>query len=310
MKISKFLIWAILPSGLLLFERTAQADVSNNRVIQYVQEGIANKGWQAVKEENFLNRSSALPKNSYRKGQGRPEGIVIHETANPNSTIYNEITYMYGHWQTAFVHEFVDANHVIGVADTDYQCWGAGTIANPRFIQVEQLEVHSKDDFAREQLHLARFVADQLNYYKLGEGRRRSTIWSHDDISRFLGGTNHSDPTAYWNQAAVNWFSGRYTMDDFIWLVNQLRVGSLMRGYGQASVTQRDTQIRWLKFSRDANIFDRSVAGKITGNSSRLPVKNVTVRETVSLSNGQKMASISQNSRLLGWVDMAFLTKI
>ncbi|MCV3296280.1 MAG: N-acetylmuramoyl-L-alanine amidase [Oenococcus sp.] len=310
MKLSKFLFSASLLSGIWLFNESAQADLSSNLVIQHIQEGIARKSWQPVQEENFLNRSGMLPRNNYRNGQGRPEGIVIHETANPTSTIYNEISYMYGHWQSAFVHEFVDANHLVGVANTDYLCWGAGTIANQRFIQVEQLEVHSKDDFAREQLNLAKFTADQLSYYRLGTGRRRATIWSHDDVSRVLGGTNHSDPVSYWNNSASNWFSGSYNMDDFIWLVNQIKSATLMRGYGLPSIIKRDTQTCWLKFGRNTEIFDRSVAGKVIGNSTTLSAKNVTVKEIDTLSNGQVLALVSQNNNILGWTDLTALIKI
>jgi bifunctional autolysin len=45
-----------------------------------------------------------------RNGVGKPEGIVVHDTANDNSTIEGEINYMRNNYTNAFVHAFVDGN--------------------------------------------------------------------------------------------------------------------------------------------------------------------------------------------------------
>ena len=42
-------------------------------------------------EEHY---TSYFPKYGYRNGVGKPEGIVVHDTANDNSTIEGEINYM------------------------------------------------------------------------------------------------------------------------------------------------------------------------------------------------------------------------
>ncbi|SYW02328.1 putative N-acetylmuramoyl-L-alanine amidase [Oenococcus oeni] len=228
MKLLFCLLTAILATFFFINGK-AKADTPNNSVLRYIRDGVKNKGWKPAAEQNWLSKSTMLPKNNYRYGKARPEGIVIHETANPRSTITSEITYMYKNWRTAFVHNFVDGNSLIGVADTDYQCWGAGAIANPRFIQIEQVEVHSKDEFAREQLNAAKFAADQLNHYHLGAASQRKTIWTHDDVSKYLGGSNHTDPINYWNNSAKDWFSGIYTINDFIWLVNQIKNNTLTK---------------------------------------------------------------------------------
>ena len=53
---------------------------------------IRSNNLQAPKiEENY---SSYFPKYGYRNGVGKPEGIVVHDTANDNSTIDGEINYM------------------------------------------------------------------------------------------------------------------------------------------------------------------------------------------------------------------------
>ncbi|MDN8960673.1 hypothetical protein Q0P93_15475, partial [Staphylococcus aureus] len=47
-------------------------------------------------EEDY---TSYFPKYAYRNGVGRPEGIVVHDTANDRSTINGEISYMKNNYQ-------------------------------------------------------------------------------------------------------------------------------------------------------------------------------------------------------------------
>ncbi|MDT4037519.1 mannosyl-glycoprotein endo-beta-N-acetylglucosamidase, partial [Staphylococcus hominis] len=84
-------------------------------------------------EEHY---TSYFPKYGYRNGVGKPEGIVVHDTANDNSTIEGEINYMRNNYTNAFVHAFVDGNRIIETAPTDYLSWGAGPYGNNRFINV------------------------------------------------------------------------------------------------------------------------------------------------------------------------------
>lgn len=125
----------------------------------------------ASKNISHANITSSIwggfPKNAYRKGTGKPEGVVVHETANPNSTIYNEIAYMKKNYNNAFVHTFVDASRIINIANTNYLAWGAGYPANARFVQFEQVEVHSKSAFAHEVANAAYYTAYTLNKYGL-----------------------------------------------------------------------------------------------------------------------------------------------
>ena len=71
-------------------------------------------------EEDY---TSYFPKYGYRNGVGRPEGIVVHDTANDNSTIDGEIAFMKRNYNSAFVHAFVDGNRIIETAPTDYLSW-------------------------------------------------------------------------------------------------------------------------------------------------------------------------------------------
>lgn len=149
-------------------------------------------------EENY---TSYFPKYGYRYGVGRPEGIVVHDTANDNSTIDGEINFMKNNYESAFVHAFVDGNIIIETAPTDYLSWGAGPAGNERFINVEIVHTHDYASFARSMNNYADYAATQLVYYGLkpdsAENDGQGTVWTHYAISRWLGGTDHADPHQY-----------------------------------------------------------------------------------------------------------------
>ncbi|MFC6181808.1 peptidoglycan recognition protein family protein [Lactiplantibacillus daowaiensis] len=162
---------------------------------------------------------SGFPKYKYRNGVGKPEGVVVHETANATSTIYGEIAYMKAHYSNAFVHSFVDASRIVNIANTNYLAWGAGPAANQRYVQFEQVEVHSKSAFAHEVANAAYYTAYILNEYNLKPNNAMSdgkgTVWSHNAVSNFLGGTTHTDPVGYYASAGKKYFGQAYTMAQF-----------------------------------------------------------------------------------------------
>ncbi|NWK84438.1 glucosaminidase domain-containing protein [Staphylococcus sp. GSSP0090] len=143
--------------------------------------------------------ASYLPKYNYR--YGKPEGIVMHDTANDNSTITGEINYMKNNYTSAFVHAYVDGNRIIETANTDYLAWGAGPQANDRFIHVELVHTHDYDSFARSINNYADYAATNLQYYGLkpdsAEYDGVGTVWTHQAVSNYLGGSDHTDPHGY-----------------------------------------------------------------------------------------------------------------
>ncbi|MFA7744137.1 N-acetylmuramoyl-L-alanine amidase [Salinicoccus roseus] len=162
-----------------------------------------------IKQNNFkapritYNHIAGLPKYSYRNGVGKPEGVVLHETANNSSTIHGEINWMSRNYNNAFVHAFVDKDNIIQVADTDHLAWGAGPNANPRFMHVELVRHDNKHDFAKSINNYTDYIANLLYKYKLpvdsAEADAKGTLWSHNAISTHLGGTNHIDPYTYFS---------------------------------------------------------------------------------------------------------------
>lgn len=136
-----------------------------NTINDYVKQGMNQKGWTPAKEENQIG--SIKYKYNYNNGKGHPTMIINHDTANDNSNINGEIAYMIRNQDAAFVHDFVDGNRLVGIADTDYLAWGAGPQGNGRGVQIEQVHVHSKDDFAREIMNLAQFNVNIMKQYGL-----------------------------------------------------------------------------------------------------------------------------------------------
>ena len=176
----------------------------------------------------FYDNGQAIPLNltSAYSGtdNGRPNMVVVHETANPNDSIWGEINFEKNHYDDAFVHAFVDGNNIIQISNTDHEAWGAAYPANGRAVQFEQIEVHNGYQFARELSNAAYYTAYIMHKYgmdpSLAQSNGTGTLWSHHNVSQYLGGTDHTDPDGYWWTNAHNFFGTNYTMSDFYELVS------------------------------------------------------------------------------------------
>ncbi|MBC2155982.1 SH3 domain-containing protein [Listeria innocua] len=178
----------------------------------------------------------------YKDGYGKPRGFVVHETANDNSTITGEISYMTRNWRNAFVHTFVDSSRIIQIHPTEYAVWGAGSKANPYFIQSELVREKTKEKFYKSINNDAYYVAYNLKQYGLKPVNAHNTgvgtVWSHDAVTRFLGGTTHGDPVSYF----AKW---GYSFNEFFDLVNykynELTVPAVKTYYANSAISLRTT---------------------------------------------------------------------
>lgn len=218
-----------------------------------VNDYIADQGFT---NPDITTYASTFTKGfAYRQGVGQPEGIVIHETANPNSTIDNEIAYMQREWPNmySYVHAFVDHSRIINIHSTDYGVWGAGPAANARFIQIELVRAHSLDEFARSVNNDAYYTAYLLKQYNLpvtlADNTGAGTVWSHNAVSNYLGGTDHTDPVGYFAQWG-------YDMNQFFALVQ--------RKYNELSGNEGNGQeLDQVVSARAENLY-----GKVNGNNT------------------------------------------
>ncbi|MEG0285072.1 MAG: GW dipeptide domain-containing protein [Vagococcus sp.] len=169
----------------------------------------------------------------------RPIGVVVHETANPGSTIEGEVNFMFNNQHNAFVHAFTDNRKVIETAPTEYLAWGAGPKANPYYMHIELVEENTFDKFARSVNNDAFWIAKQLFEWGLpvisAEKDGVGTVISHYSVSMFLGGTNHVDPIGYFAQWG-------YTMDEFIELIN-IKYNEIQRNNKQNAKVIEETDL-------------------------------------------------------------------
>lgn len=222
LKMHKMILTALAAFGIagaLGLADSTTANASSSKVNDY----IASQGYKPAKVTKSI--WSGFPKYKYRNGKGKPEGVVVHETANPSSTIYNEIAYMKKNYNNAFVHSFVDASNIINIANTDYLSWGVGYPGNARFIQFEQIEVHSKAAFAKEIANASWYTAYLLKEYNLKPNDAaydgKGTVWSHGSVASHLGGSTHTDPVGYYASAGKKYFGQKYTMAAFYQMVKK-----------------------------------------------------------------------------------------
>ena len=131
---------------------------------------------------------------SYGTSNHQPNGIVIHETATPDATAWDEAQYFNNNWASSetYVHAIVDDKHVIQLMSPKLGVWGAGPVANSRFIQVELAEVNTSDKFAKSVNNDAIYIAGLLHQYNLKPIRATSqnastaTIWTHNAVSKII----------------------------------------------------------------------------------------------------------------------------
>lgn len=142
-----------------------------------------------------------LPKQPYRYGVDAYEGVVAHSTATPEAPAINIKKYESRTWRSAFVHYAVDWNETIQIADTKYIAYGAGSSANKRFVHVELCETANYDKFKRSYDKYVKLLAKILKDNNLSVEKG---LWTHYDVTKYLGGTDHEDPLDYLRSHGVS----------------------------------------------------------------------------------------------------------
>ncbi len=154
--------------------------------------------------EAFADRTliiDGLPKTPYRYGVGAYEGVVAHSTATPEAPAINIQKYESRTWHSAFVHYVVDWNETIKIADTKYIAYGAGPGANKRFVHVELCETRDYGKFKRSYEKYVKLLAKILKDNNLSVEKG---LWTHYDVTHYLGGTDHEDPLDYLRSHGVS----------------------------------------------------------------------------------------------------------
>ncbi|CUB52400.1 Bifunctional autolysin precursor [Bacillus subtilis] len=142
-----------------------------------------------------------VPKTPYRGGIGAYEGVVAHSTATPEAPAINIQKYESRTWRSAFVHYAVDWNETIQIADTRYKAYGAGPAANARFVHVELCETADYTKFKQSYEKYVKLLAKILKDNNLSVEKG---LWTHYNVTKYLGGTDHEDPLDYLRRHGVS----------------------------------------------------------------------------------------------------------
>lgn len=205
-----------------------------------------------------------LPKIPFIKGVGKYDGVVIHYTASPGDNARMEAEHERKYWSKAFVHEFIDPNEIIQVADPDYKSWGVGENGNDRFINLELCDASNQRDFDISFDKITQRAAEYLYARRLGVTPAKAdgtgTLWGHFQVSKYLGCTNHTDPVAYLAKWGKSW-------DDVIRIVTE-KYNALASGQTPEPIDTADGSVADVSSSSG-----NSGAGVMTSGSIAVPVQ-------------------------------------
>lgn len=228
--------------------KQTEAASMNSIAKQYSYVGTTYLYKMLATENIRYNKFYTQNKIVYRN-HGKPEGIVIHETADPGATAHDEAVYFNREWNKmySYVHAFADHKQVIQMMTPNYGAWGAGPMANDRFVQIELCEETNRNNFAKSINNDAIWSARILHRFNLkptnATHNGQGTVWSHAAVSKFLGGTNHGDPVGYFNKWG-------YSMDDFFDLIKYYY--DLQEGQTKKTTTAKKVSVK--KTSPASNI--------------------------------------------------------
>jgi len=148
-----------------------------------------------------------VAKIPYRKGKGKPEAVVLHDSGNDSATLDNEIAFMTRNWKNAFAQYWVgDGGRIVELASPDYMAYGAGPKANPFCIHIEMARTKDAETFKKDfaaytwlAVHLALKYNIPIRFLEGVPG-----IITHRWITNNLGGTTHVDPDGYLSRFGVS----------------------------------------------------------------------------------------------------------
>lgn len=129
-----------------------------------------------------------------------PSYLVIHETANPGATALNHVAY-WSRDDTYAVHYVGDwTGAVYHTVPDDRLCWHVGN-GNAYTVGIELCHATNAEDFERVWRLGVAFAAGFLKSRGWGIDR----LISHDDCRIRWGGTDHTDPLAYFRKYGRSW---------------------------------------------------------------------------------------------------------
>ena len=153
-------------------------------------------------KENLLPNNYNHP--DYDTSELIPLGLTIHETATPGATDENEATYFHTHNVSASAHYFVDYDSITRIIPENEKAWHAGPQANYRFLSIEMCNFSDPAKFQATWDRTIWLAADICVRYGF-DPNNIEQLNTHNWISEALGGTDHTDPDAYFAAHGKTW---------------------------------------------------------------------------------------------------------
>ncbi|MST79628.1 N-acetylmuramoyl-L-alanine amidase [Lactobacillus equicursoris] len=286
MKFKRLLV-SMLAVGALTFGFAGQAQTASASInsdakkktysgTKYLKDLLKAAGMTYNQFNSVANGKKYGSRFGYRKGVGKPEGVVVHETATPGATAWDEGRYFNNNWKTSYtyIHAVVDNTKTIQLMSTDYGVWGAGPIANKRYIQIELCEVSTRSQFVQSVANDAYYIATLLHSYNLTPSRANKngsgTIWSHNEVSHYLGGTDHGDPDGYF----AKW---GYSMSKFYSLITYYynkQAGSSSKSSSSSSSSKSSSSSSSISKSSSSSSSSKKPASQAAGAMKKRLMRN------------------------------------
>lgn len=139
--------------------------------------------------------------------------VVAHESGNPNNTgkhsLNVDVKHMRENWKNAFVSDFIGSGgKAVQLAEPGKFQYGAGPKANPiAYAHVEMSRTKEKKTFEKDYktwVQVLRKRADDASIPKTFDDDKEEGIKSHEWVSKNLGGTDHTDPFAYFESWGIS----------------------------------------------------------------------------------------------------------
>ncbi len=160
-------------------------------------------------ENQVVDYSAMVSGYGFRSSLYGIKWIIAHETANGNSTIDGEVSYMKRNASNAFVTHFVGGGgRIIQTAPVGKVCWGAGATANSwSYAQVELCRAKDQATFKKDYaayIWLLRMLAGECGIPKTLDTEDKG-IKTHAWVSEhYPDETDHTDPYGYLNSMGIS----------------------------------------------------------------------------------------------------------
>jgi N-acetylmuramoyl-L-alanine amidase len=137
-----------------------------------------------------------------------PARLVVHSTDNPGATAEDHFNYLDAEERAGWSHYYLDWDSIRQVVSEGFRAPAQGPTANRDSLSFEMCEPPTdvpQDEqealFAEVWSRAVALAADILHRYGWGTDR----MYSHADISRMYGETNHTDPIGFLARYGRSW---------------------------------------------------------------------------------------------------------